>query len=90
LNFEDAIEAVQRDLNEGEDHPHLGLIFEVVKSRVTAFLIRENAKLRLAKQAKEAQLADFASRTCREPCSWVRFTEAAKWRKHLCGRLRRR
>jgi len=37
----------------------LSLILEVTKSKLSAFFIREKAKSRLAKDAKEDQLADF-------------------------------
>ena len=37
----------------------LSLIFEVIKGKLTAFFIREKAKSRLRKDAKEDQLADF-------------------------------
>ena len=37
----------------------LSLIFEVIKGRLTAFFVREKAKSRLAKAAKEDKLADF-------------------------------
>src|SRR5215469_3945727 len=37
----------------------LSLIFEVVKTKLASFFIREKAKSRLSKEAKEDQLADF-------------------------------
>jgi hypothetical protein len=37
----------------------LSLIFKVMKSRLTAFFVREKAKSRLSKDAKEDTLADF-------------------------------
>src|SRR5579864_90659 len=41
----------------------LSLIFEVMKNKLTAFFIREKAKSRLSKDAKETQLADFCIAT---------------------------
>jgi AcrR family transcriptional regulator len=46
----DADELIRQDLS---------LIFEVMKSKLAAFFIREKAKSRLVRQAKEEQLADF-------------------------------
>ena len=37
----------------------LSLIFEVMKNKLAAFFVREKATLRLSKEAKEDQLADF-------------------------------
>jgi len=37
----------------------LSLIFEVMKSRLTAFFVREKAKSRLSRDVKEDKLADF-------------------------------
>src|SRR5437667_8917727 len=37
----------------------LSLIFEVMKSKLAAFFIREKARLRLSQDAKEGELADF-------------------------------
>ena len=37
----------------------MSLIFEVMKSKLAAFFIREKARERLAKEANEDRLADF-------------------------------
>ena len=41
----------------------LSLIFEVMKGKLTAFFVREKAKSRLSKDAKEDKLADFCIAT---------------------------
>jgi TetR/AcrR family transcriptional regulator, transcriptional repressor for nem operon len=48
-------------LREGDEliRQDLSLIFEVVKTKLASFFIREKAKARLSKDAKEDQLADF-------------------------------
>src|SRR5215472_7590338 len=52
---------IGNELREGDEliRQDLSLIFEVMRSKLTAFFIREKAKSRLAKDAKEDQLADF-------------------------------
>jgi TetR/AcrR family transcriptional regulator, transcriptional repressor for nem operon len=53
--------SVGNEVKEGDEliRQDLSLIFEVMKSKLTAFFIREKAKSRLSKEAKETQLADF-------------------------------
>ena len=52
---------IGHEVREGDEliHQDLSLIFEVMKSKLAAFFIREKAKSRLVKEAKEDQLADF-------------------------------
>ncbi len=52
---------IGNEVREGDEliRQDLSLIFEVMKSKLTAFFIREKAKSRLSKDAKEDQLADF-------------------------------
>lgn len=56
---------IGNEVKEGDEliRQDLSLIFEVVKSKLAAFFIREKAKSRLAKDAKEDQLADFCIAT---------------------------
>jgi oligoribonuclease (3'-5' exoribonuclease) len=49
-------EATQNDELIRQD---VSLIFEVVKSKLAAFFLREKAKGRLARQANEESMADF-------------------------------
>src|SRR6516225_9804885 len=52
---------IGNEVKEGDElvRQDLSLIFEVMKSRLTAFFVREKAKSRLSKDAKEDTLADF-------------------------------
>ena len=52
---------IGNEVTEGDEliRQDLSLIFEVMKSKLTAFFIREKAKSRLSKDAKEERLADF-------------------------------
>ena len=52
---------IGNELREGDEliRQDLSLIFEVVKTKLASFFIREKAKSRLSKDAKEDQLADF-------------------------------
>lgn len=52
---------IGNEVTEGDEliRQDLSLIFEVMKSKLTAFFIREKAKSRLSKDAKEDRLADF-------------------------------
>jgi TetR/AcrR family transcriptional regulator, transcriptional repressor for nem operon len=52
---------IGNEVREGDEliRQDLSLIFEVMKSRLAAFFIREKASSRLAKDANEDQLADF-------------------------------
>src|SRR5499427_1912816 len=52
---------IGNEVREGDEliRPDLSLIFEVVKTKLASFFIREKAKSRLSKDAKEEQLADF-------------------------------
>ncbi len=53
-------------ITEGDEliRQDLSLIFEVIKNKLAAFFIREKARSRLSKDAKEDQLADFLHRRC--------------------------
>ena len=52
---------IGNEVREGDEliRQDLSLIFEVVKTKLAAFFIREKAKSRLSKDANEGQLADF-------------------------------
>jgi AcrR family transcriptional regulator len=52
---------IGNELREGDEliRQDLSLIFEVMKSKLAAFFIREKASSRLARDADEGQLADF-------------------------------
>ena len=52
---------IGNEVREGDEliRQDLSLIFEVVKTKLASFFIREKAKSRLSKDAKEDQLADF-------------------------------
>lgn len=52
---------IGNELRDGDEliRQDLSLIFEVVKTKLASFFIREKAKSRLSKRAKEEQLADF-------------------------------
>jgi len=52
---------IGNEVREGDEliRQDLSLIFEVVKTKLASFFIREKAKSRLSKDAKEEQLADF-------------------------------
>lgn len=52
---------IGNELREGDEliRQDLSLIFEVMKTKLASFFIREKAKSRLSKDAKEDQLADF-------------------------------
>ena len=52
---------IGNEVTEGDEliRQDLSLIFEVMKSKLTAFFIREKATSRLSKHAKEDRLADF-------------------------------
>jgi AcrR family transcriptional regulator len=52
---------IGNEVREGDEliRQDLSLIFEVMKSKLAAFFIREKAKSRLSKDAKEDHLADF-------------------------------
>jgi len=52
---------IGNEVREGDEliRQDLSLIFEVVKTKLASFFIREKAKSRLSKEAKEDQLADF-------------------------------
>ena len=56
---------IGNEVTEGDEliRQDLSLIFEVMKSKLTAFFIREKAKSRLSKEAKEERLADFCIAT---------------------------
>ena len=56
---------IGNELGDGDElvRQDLSLIFEVMKNKLMAFFIREKAKFRIAKDAKEDRLADFC------PCS---------------------
>jgi TetR/AcrR family transcriptional repressor of nem operon len=56
---------IGNEVKEGDEliRQDLSLIFEVMKNKLTAFFIREKAKSRLSKDAKETQLADFCIAT---------------------------
>jgi TetR/AcrR family transcriptional regulator, transcriptional repressor for nem operon len=56
---------IGNEVKEGDEliRQDLGLIFEVMKNKLAAFFIREKAKSRLSKDAKEDQLADFCIAT---------------------------
>ena len=56
---------IGNELTEGNEliRQDLSLIFEIMKSKLTAFFIREKARSRLSKDAKEDQLADFCIAT---------------------------
>jgi len=52
---------IGNELGDGDElvRQDLSLIFEVMKNKLMAFFIREKAKSRIAKDAKEDRLADF-------------------------------
>jgi TetR/AcrR family transcriptional regulator, transcriptional repressor for nem operon len=52
---------IGNEITEGDEliRQDLSLIFEVIKSKLAAFFIREKARSRLSKDAREDQLADF-------------------------------
>jgi AcrR family transcriptional regulator len=52
---------IGNEVREGDEliRQDLNLIFEVMRNKLSAFFIREKAKSRLSKDAKEDQLADF-------------------------------
>jgi TetR/AcrR family transcriptional regulator, transcriptional repressor for nem operon len=56
---------IGNEITEGDEliRQDLGLIFEVIKNKLAAFFIREKAKSRLSKDAKETQLAEFCIAT---------------------------
>jgi TetR/AcrR family transcriptional regulator, transcriptional repressor for nem operon len=56
---------IGNEVAEGDEliRQDLSLIFEVMKSKLAAFFIREKARSRLSKDAKEDQLADFCIAT---------------------------
>jgi TetR/AcrR family transcriptional regulator, transcriptional repressor for nem operon len=56
---------IGNEVKEGDEliRQDLSLIFEVMKSKLAAFFIREKAKSRLSKDVKEDQLADFCIAT---------------------------
>lgn len=56
---------IGNEVTEGDEliRQDLSLIFEVMKSKLAAFFIREKAKSRLSKYAKEDRLADFCIAT---------------------------
>jgi len=56
---------IGNEVAEGDEliRQDLSLIFEVMKSKLAAFFIREKARSRISKDAKEDQLADFCIAT---------------------------
>jgi len=56
---------IGNEVTEGDEliRQDLSLIFEVMKSKLAAFFIREKARSRISKDAKEDQLADFCIAT---------------------------